>query len=96
MLNQGLAVNRLFWIHIVVCCAIIVLVAADEVRVYRSLNRQFALVEIGTVALRCSPDHFYGRRVRVMGEADRMHAFWACHDWRNDQWTLSPIPGASR
>lgn len=87
--------NRALSIVIGVSASIIALCVADHVRVYLSLTRQFSPVEINTVVLRCSPEHFYGRRIRVISEGV-MQPYYACHDWRSDQWKLSPIPGASR
>lgn len=88
--------NRFWTAVIAASAAILVLVIADELRAYWSLTRQFPVVEMNTVVLRCSPEHFYGRRVRVIGEADKFHAFYACYDSTADRWNLAPIPGAAR
>lgn len=82
--------NRLFNVVIAVSCAIIAVVVADEVRAYRSLSRQFPEMEMSTITPRCSPEHFYGRRVRISQEGTSDN-FYACYDWQNDKWKLTPI-----
>ena len=87
------AKRRLPWFA--VCCvvgvAFVGTVLAYELWMRASIAKitTIRVLSVSTIALRCSPDHFWGQSILYKRLADDNERYGAlCRDWRTHRWIL--------